>query len=42
VKAGVRFQSEPVDVIREGKLAARIAYAFDPDDLVVELYQPNS
>jgi catechol 2,3-dioxygenase-like lactoylglutathione lyase family enzyme len=40
VKAGVRFQSEPVDVIRDGKLAVRIAYAFDPDGLVIELYQP--
>ena len=38
--AGVRFNSPPVDVVREGKLAARITYAFDPDGIVVELYQP--
>jgi catechol 2,3-dioxygenase-like lactoylglutathione lyase family enzyme len=38
--AGVRFNSTVVDVVREGKLAARIAYAFDPDGIVVELYQP--
>ena len=38
--AGVRFTSEPVDVVRDGKLAARLVYAFDPDDIVVELYQP--
>jgi glyoxylase I family protein len=39
-EAGVRFNSPPVDVIREGKLAARIAYALDPDGIVAELYQP--
>ena len=39
-EAGVRFTSEPVDVVRDGKLAARLVYAFDPDDIVVELYQP--
>ena len=38
--AGVRFNSPPVDVVRDGRLAARIAYAFDPDGIVVELYQP--
>lgn len=38
--AGVRFTSEPVDVVRDGKLAARLAYGFDPDDIVIELYQP--
>jgi catechol 2,3-dioxygenase-like lactoylglutathione lyase family enzyme len=37
---GVRFNSKVVDVVREGKLAARIVYAFDPDNIVVELYQP--
>lgn len=36
---GVKFNSKVVDVVREGKLAARIVYAFDPDNIVVELYQ---
>jgi hypothetical protein len=40
--AGVRFNSPPVDVVREGKLAAKLTYAFDPDNIVVELYQPCS
>jgi catechol 2,3-dioxygenase-like lactoylglutathione lyase family enzyme len=39
--AGVRFNSPPVDVIRDGTLAAKIAYALDPDGIVVELYQPS-
>ncbi|MCI0335421.1 MAG: VOC family protein [Planctomycetes bacterium] len=38
--AGVRFTCEPVDVVRDGRVAARLAYAFDPDEIVVELYQP--
>lgn len=38
--AGVRFNCEPVDVVRDGKLSARLAYGFDPDDIVIELYQP--
>lgn len=38
--AGVQFNSKVVDVVREGRLAVRIAYAFDPDGIVVELYQP--
>lgn len=37
--AGVRFVSDPVDVVREGKLAARIVYALDPDGMFVELYE---
>ncbi|MCC7085080.1 MAG: VOC family protein [Pirellulales bacterium] len=40
--SGVPFTSEPVDVVRDGKLAARLAYALDPDEIVVELYQPMS
>lgn len=40
VSLGVRFNSTVVDVVREGKLAARIVYAFDPDNIAVELYQP--
>ena len=40
--AGVRFTCEPVDIIRDGKLAARLAYGFDPDDIVIELYQPTA
>jgi len=38
---GVRFNSRIVDVVRDGKLAAKIVYAFDPDNIVVELYQPT-
>lgn len=38
--AGVRFTCEPVDVIRDGQVAARLAYGFDPDEIVIELYQP--
>jgi catechol 2,3-dioxygenase-like lactoylglutathione lyase family enzyme len=38
--AGVRFTCEPVDVVRDGRLSARLAYGFDPDDIVIELYQP--
>lgn len=40
--AGVPFTCEPVQVIRDGKPAARLAYGFDPDGIVVELYQPNT
>ncbi len=39
-KAGVRFTCEPVEVVRDGRVAARLAYGFDPDDIVIELYQP--
>lgn len=39
--AGVSFTCEPVQVIRDGKPSARLAYGFDPDGIVVELYQPN-
>jgi hypothetical protein len=38
--AGVRFTCEPVDVVRDGRVAARLAYGFDPDEIVIELYQP--
>jgi hypothetical protein len=41
-KANVRFNSPPVDMVREEKLAARFAYALDPDGIVVELYQPTN
>ena len=41
-EANVRFNSPPVDVLRDGKLAARLTYALDPDDIVVELYEPAS
>ena len=41
-KANVCFNSPPVDMVREGKLAARLAYALDPDGIVVELYQPTT
>ena len=39
---GMEFTSEPVDIVRDGKLAARLAYGFDPDRIVIELYQPVS
>ncbi|MEX2306882.1 MAG: VOC family protein [Pirellulales bacterium] len=38
--AGVRFTSKPVEVVRDGRVAARLAYGFDPDEIVIELYQP--
>jgi lactoylglutathione lyase len=38
--AGVRFTCEPVNIVRDGRLAARLAYGFDPDGIVVELYMP--
>ncbi len=41
VAAGVRFTCEPVDVVRDGQLAARLAYGFDPDGIVIELYMPT-
>lgn len=37
--AGVKFQSPPVDIVREGKLVARANYLYDPDGIPVELYQ---
>ena len=40
LEAGVPFTSEPVDVIRDGKIAARLVYALDPDNIAIELYQP--
>lgn len=40
--AGVRFTCDPVDVVRDGRLAARLAYGFDPDGIVIELYMPAS
>ena len=42
LEAGVPFTSEPVDVIRDGKIAARLVYALDPDNIAIELYQPAS
>jgi len=38
--AGVRFTCEPVDIVRDGRVAARLVYGFDPDEIVIELYQP--
>ena len=40
LEAGVQFTSEPVDVVRDGKIAARLVYALDPDNIAIELYQP--
>ena len=38
--AGVRFNTPPVDVVRDGRLAARLTYARDPDGILIELYEP--
>jgi catechol 2,3-dioxygenase-like lactoylglutathione lyase family enzyme len=38
--AGVRFNSPPVDIVRDGKLICRALYMFDPDGITVELEQP--
>jgi catechol 2,3-dioxygenase-like lactoylglutathione lyase family enzyme len=38
--AGVRFNSPPVDIIRDGKLVTRCLYMLDPDGITVELDQP--
>jgi catechol 2,3-dioxygenase-like lactoylglutathione lyase family enzyme len=38
--AGVRFNSPPVEIVRDGKLVGRALYMFDPDGITVELDQP--
>jgi catechol 2,3-dioxygenase-like lactoylglutathione lyase family enzyme len=38
--AGVRFNSPPVAIERNGKLVSRAVYMFDPDGITVELEQP--
>lgn len=38
--AGVRFNSPPVDIIRDEKLVSRALYLFDPDGITVELDEP--
>jgi glyoxylase I family protein len=37
---GVRFNSPPVRVMREGKYLGKSLYMFDPDGITVELYEP--
>jgi catechol 2,3-dioxygenase-like lactoylglutathione lyase family enzyme len=37
--AGVRLQSDPVDIVREGKVVARANYIYDPDGMAIELYE---
>lgn len=37
---GVRFNSPPVDIVRDGKPVGRALYLFDPDGITVELDQP--
>jgi catechol 2,3-dioxygenase-like lactoylglutathione lyase family enzyme len=37
--AGARFQSPPVDIVRDGKLAAKACYLYDPDGISLELYE---
>jgi len=38
---GVRFNSPPVDIVRDGKLVGRALYMLDPDGITVELDQPG-
>ena len=38
--AGVRFNSPPVEFVRDGKPIGRALYMFDPDGITVELDQP--
>lgn len=38
--SGVRFNSPPVQVMREGKCLGKSLYMFDPDGITVELYEP--
>jgi len=37
--AGVRFNSPPVEIVRDGRLVCRALYLFDPDGITVELEQ---
>jgi catechol 2,3-dioxygenase-like lactoylglutathione lyase family enzyme len=36
---GVRFQSAPVEFIRDGKAIGKCVYLYDPDNITVCLYQ---
>lgn len=38
-KAGVKFISSPVDIIRDGRLIAKCCFALDPDGIAVEMYE---
>ena len=38
--AGVRFNSAPVEVRRDGQYLGKSLYMFDPDGITVELYEP--
>jgi catechol 2,3-dioxygenase-like lactoylglutathione lyase family enzyme len=40
--AGVRFNSPPVEIVRDGKWVGTALYLFDPDGITVELEQPAS
>jgi catechol 2,3-dioxygenase-like lactoylglutathione lyase family enzyme len=37
--AGVRFNSPPQEIVREGKLVGKALYMLDPDGITVELFQ---
>lgn len=37
--SGVRFNSPPQEIIRDGKLAGKALYLLDPDGITVELFQ---
>lgn len=38
---GVRFNSPPVEVHRDGKYICKSLYMFDPDGMTIELYEPS-
>ena len=40
LSAGVRFNSPPQEIVRDGKLAGKALYMLDPDGITVELFQP--
>ena len=40
--AGVRFNSPPVEIVRDGRRMGAALYLFDPDGITVELEQPAS
>jgi catechol 2,3-dioxygenase-like lactoylglutathione lyase family enzyme len=37
--AGVRFNSPPQEIVRDGKLVGKALYMLDPDGITVELFQ---
>ncbi len=41
MKAGVRFESPPIDFVREGKSLGKILYMYDPDGITVCLFEQH-